>query len=88
MSDINSYSKIILELISLRMTDQDAFMDRLYDALTGEFRTAIHDTTPVEGKVQAIWTMINHFQKLEAYEKCAELKKLVEQLEKEMEQVK
>ena len=81
MADINSYSKILLDLIYLRNTDYDAFMERLYEALTGDFKDAINDKSPVEEKSQAIWTMINYFQKHEEYEKCAELKKLVDQLE-------
>lgn len=88
MSDFNSYSKILLDLIHLRNTDYDAFMDRLYEALTGEFKDAIDDKSPVEEKTQAIWTMINHFSKREEYEKCADLKKLVDQLQTSKSQVK
>jgi hypothetical protein len=80
MSNLNLYSKILLDLIYLRDTDYDAFMNRLYEALTGEFKDVIHDKSPVEEKTQAIWTMINHFTNTEEYEKCAELKKLVNTL--------
>jgi hypothetical protein len=80
MADLNKYSIILLDLIHLRQTDYDAFMDRLYEALTGEFRDAIHDSSPAEEKSQAIWTMIKHFEKTEEFEKCADLKKLVEEL--------
>lgn len=80
MSDLNKYSKILLDLVYLRQTDYDAFMNRLYEALTGEFRDVINDQTPVEEKSQAIWTMIKHFEKNEEFEKCADLKKLADQL--------
>lgn len=80
MDELNNYTKIILDLIHLRETDYDAFMNRLYEALTGDFRDAIHDPAPVEEKSQAIWSMIKHFEKNEEFEKCADLKKLIEEI--------
>ena len=78
--DINRYSQILLELVHLRSTDYDGFMDKLYEALTGEFRGAIYDGSPVTEKTKAIWTMIDHFKTTEQYEKCGALKKLAEEL--------
>ena len=77
---INRYSQILLDLVHLRSTDYDAFMDKLYEALTGEFRTAIYDGSPVTEKTKAIWTMIDHFKATEQYEKCASLKRLADEL--------
>jgi hypothetical protein len=74
------YHKILLNLIHLRETDYPQFMNKLYEALSGEFKGAIHDSKPKEEKRQAIWTMIEFFSEREEYEKCAELKKLVEQI--------
>jgi hypothetical protein len=75
--EYNEYSQILLKLIHLRQTDYDRFMDELYVAVTGHFRSVIHDKTPVEEKLQAIDTMIKHFIKSgEQYEKCADLQKL------------
>lgn len=74
------YHKILLDLIQLRDTDYDAFMDKLYEALNGKFRGMIHDTAPESEKKQAIWSMIEHFSAKEEYEKCADLKKIVEKL--------
>lgn len=81
MANVNGYSKILLDLIYLRQTDYTAFMERLYEALTGEFKGVINDTSPVEEKSQAIWTMIKHFEENEEFEKCAELKKLADKLD-------
>ena len=61
MADLNQYSRILLDLIHLRQTDYDAFMNRLYEALTGEFKDALYDTSPIEEKSQAVWSMIKHF---------------------------
>jgi hypothetical protein len=81
MDDFNSYTKILLELIYLKETNHDEFMNRLYEALTGQFKDAIHDKSPVAEKTQAIWAMIKHFEKIEEFEKCAGLKKLVDELQ-------
>jgi hypothetical protein len=78
--DSERYSKIMLELQYLRQTDYDGFMDKLYEALTGEFKDSIRDVNPVSEKKQALWTMIHHFEKTEDYEKCAKLKGLVTEL--------
>jgi len=56
-------------------------MDRLYEALTGEFKDALYDTSPVEEKSQAVWSMIKHFEKQEEFEKCASLKKMIEEID-------
>jgi hypothetical protein len=77
---IRNYHDILLELIRLRETDYDGFMDRLYEALAGEFRDVVHDGSPLEEKRQAIWSMISHFEKKEQYEKCADLKKMSDEL--------
>ena len=65
-----------MELIHLREKDYDGFMNKLYDALSGEFKDMINDPAPVTEKERAIWTMIDHFAEKEEYEKCAELQKL------------
>jgi hypothetical protein len=83
MADLNQYSRILLDLIHLRQTDYDAFMNRLYEALTGEFKDALYDTSPIEEKSQAVCSMIKHFEKTEEFEKCADLKKLVEELDQD-----
>jgi hypothetical protein len=74
------YEDILLELIILRETDYDAFMFRLYDALAGEYRSIAHDKSSVSEKLEAIWSMIKYFETKEQYEKCEDLKKLVEEI--------
>lgn len=74
------YHQILLELIKLRETDYDAFMEKLYEALAGEFRDVVNDGSPMAEKSQALNTMIKHFSDREEYEKCADLKKMMDQL--------
>jgi hypothetical protein len=79
-NDIPKYQSTLVDLVKLRYADYDAFMDRLYEALRGDYKDAINDATPVGNKKQALATMIDHFQEKEEYEKCAELQKLINQL--------
>jgi hypothetical protein len=76
------YSQAILDLVKLRQTDYDAFMEKLYELLTGDLKTAIYDSAPVQEKTDAISTMMDYFSQRDEFEKCAELKKLKEDLEK------
>jgi hypothetical protein len=80
MQHVPKYQSALVSLVKLRYTDYDAFMERLYEALRGDFKDAIHDLTPVEGKQQALATMIEYFQDKEEYEKCSELKKIKDSL--------
>jgi len=81
--DTPKYRSTLVDLIQLRYTDYDAFMDRLFEALTGEFKDAINDVAPKESKLQAINSMIDYFSDKEEYEKCAQLHRIVVQLESE-----
>jgi len=67
-------SKVLAELVSLRHTDFDAFMELLYSALQNELKGAIFDATPLEEKRQALGSMIEYFSDKEEYEKCAVLR--------------
>ena len=81
-NDNQRYRQILFELMHLKEKDYDAFMDKLYTALSGEFRSMVHDTSPIEEKLKALWSMIHHFEGKEEYEKCAELKKMTDELNK------
>ena len=80
--DKKTYQDLLLELMNLRKEDYGKFMNKLYEALTGEFKDAVHekDGKSVFEKKNALDIMIKHFQEAEEYEKCAELKKIAESL--------
>lgn len=80
MNEINrdlKTSQMLAELVSLRHTDFDAFMNLLYDALQRELSGAIFDETPLTEKQEALSSMIHYFQDREEYEKCAVLRDMV-----------
>ena len=70
-------SQMLAELVSLRHTDFDAFMNLLYDALQRELSGAIFDQTPLTEIQEALNSMIQYFQDKEEYEKCAVLRDMV-----------
>jgi hypothetical protein len=74
-------SQMLAELVSLRHTDFDAFMNLLYDALQNELSGAIFDQTPTFEKQEALNSMIQYFQDREEYEKCAVLRDMVQTIE-------
>lgn len=78
--NVPNYQSTLVDLVKLRYADYDAFMERLYEALRGEYKDAINDATPTDSKRQALATMIEYFQGKEEYEKCAELLRLSNQL--------
>lgn len=78
-----SYQQMLFELLELREHDYDSFMQKLFEALSGEFRSMVNDDSPLDEKSQALKTMIEHFAVREEYEKCATLKKMLDELEQE-----
>lgn len=79
----DKYQDLILELINLRDQDYNKFMDKLYEAITGEFKSILNDDNPIAKKLNSLNTMISHFEDKEEYEKCARIKELVDSLDAE-----
>jgi hypothetical protein len=75
----NFPNDILLELLSLRQErDLDAFMDKLYQAMIGEFRETLFTPSIMAENREIIPMMIDHFIFKEEYEKCALLKYMQE----------
>jgi hypothetical protein len=70
--------ELLLNIMNLRQKkDRDAFMDKMYQALTGEFSGVLDGDNMTKEHRLALSLMIEHFQKKEEYEKCAALQKLI-----------
>ena len=83
LKEDSAYQDLLLELMTLKKTDYDKFMAKLYEAVSGEFKDALHNNDPIDKKEKALNTMIQYFQDREEYEKCAELKKMADSLNAE-----
>ena len=72
--------KLLSELIELRNTDIDSFMERMYEALNTVFQDSVTNKNSREDKLKAIETMVKYLDKYEEYEKCSrllEIKKMI-----------
>jgi hypothetical protein len=62
---------ILTEILNLRDKDYDTFMEKLYEASTGELLDmTIGMIKESEEHRDTLRLMINHFEKKEEYEKC------------------
>ena len=80
MSENKEYNDLLLELMHLKQTDYDKFMRKLYEAVSREFKDALHNNDPLTEKERVLDTIIKYFEEREEYEKCANLKKMADSL--------
>ena len=67
--------EILLEILMLRDTnDSDVLLDKIYEAISGEFRGTFDSASITQDQRIAFSVMIEHFKKKEEFEKCAVLK--------------
>ena len=65
---------LLIELLQLRESNYDLFLDKLYEAITGEFNTVfLEEFIKDKDHQETLQIMINHFEKKEDYEKCEKL---------------
>lgn len=68
---MNKYHQILLELLHLRETDYDLFVDKLYDAITNEFSKYFkEELVKDKDHRETLKIMIDHYEKREEYERC------------------
>lgn len=68
---MKKHHQILLELLHLRETDYDLFIDKLYDAITNEFSKYFKEEIIKDKEHQdTLKIMIDHYEKREEYEKC------------------
>ena len=68
---MKKYHLILTEILNLREKDYDMFMDKLYEASTGELLDMTIDMIKEsEEHRESLKLMIKHFENKEEYEKC------------------
>lgn len=68
---MKNYHQMMLELLKLRETNYDLFLDKLYDAITNDFLdTFVKDLLKEEIHRETLNSLIKHFENKEEYEKC------------------
>lgn len=72
--------EIIKKIEALKKKDLGQFYELVFCSIMNFSEEAIRDTSPKNNKIKALDRIINHFQDLEEYEKCAALKKILDKI--------
>ena len=68
---MKKHHEILMELLTLRETNYDLFIDKLYDAITKDFAKYFKEELIKDKEHQdTLKIMIEHYEKKEEYEKC------------------
>lgn len=68
---MKKHHEILMELLNLRETNYDLFIDKLYDAITDDFSKYFKEELIKDKDHQdTLKIMIDHYEKKEEYEKC------------------
>lgn len=66
---------------ALMILNHEQVMELTYRALVGRKMGALEDeNVPTEAKIEAIYVLVKWFEEREEYEKCYNLKKIIESL--------
>ena len=66
---------------SLRDSSKNAMMNIVYNAVIEGEDKAIKSEAPVEEKIEALNNILNFFVKCEEYEKCSNIKKIIDKIQ-------
>lgn len=81
MDDLGEFEDMRLNFIKgNEITSKQKMMDLMYVAITEEKMGALQHDAPVTEKINGVQTILNFFKENEEYEKCAELKKIINEL--------
>ena len=59
---------------------ENTMMEMVYETIMVNVDDAIKSETPIDEKLKALTSIIKYFEDLEAYEKCANIKKIIEDI--------
>jgi hypothetical protein len=74
---------LFIKLTILKHYDHPLFMDTMYRAFTANSGKVIQSTANPLARINAMAEMIEHFKGREEYEKCGELLKIQQEIEKD-----
>lgn len=59
---------------------ENTMMEMVYETIIINMDDAIKSQTPIDEKLKALTSIIKYFEDLEEYEKCANIKKIIEDI--------
>lgn len=60
---------------------KDTMMNMIYNAIINHTEQAVYNNVPREEKVEALTNVIKYFEEIEEYEKCFDIKKVIQQIQ-------
>ena len=70
----------ITYIYGMRYASRSTMMDVVYKAIMENANLVLNSGTPITKKVEAIEHILKFFESIEQYEKCAELKKIIDKI--------
>ena len=64
----------------LQESSTDEMMDLIYNSIVNERMGALKHNAPIEDKIEGVQKILDFFKEREEYEKCLELKKIIDKL--------
>ena len=65
---------------SLRASSKETMMNMIYNAVVDEEERALKSETDPDEKVLALTNILNFFLEIEEYEKCSNIKKIIDKI--------
>jgi hypothetical protein len=59
---------------------KDTMMNMVYNAIVNNEHDAIYNNSPVEERLEALQNVIRYFEDTEEYEKCFNIKKIIDKI--------
>ena len=78
--EIRNSVESIAFIEQLKTSSKEIMMDLIYKAIIKEEMGALENNTPIEEKIEALQTVIRFFIEREEYERCHELKKIIDKI--------
>ena len=70
----------ITYIYGMKHASRNMMMDVVYKAITENAKLVLHSHTAKSRKIEAIRYILEFFENIEQYEKCAELKKIIDKI--------
>lgn len=62
-------------------TSEEMMMNMIYDAVINHTDQAIYNNVPSDEKVEALTNVLKYFEQTEEYEKCYDIKNIIQRIE-------
>ena len=82
MDDLEEYENNETKFLGkLKGSSREDMMELIYNSIIKDKMGALKHNAPIEEKIQGVQSVLNFFKEREEYEKCNELKKIINKLE-------